>query len=202
MLKENGLIRFMTMSLRVAVSKGKISQMEVVEDFKTTQGSVLFGKKREGDKGMKRAAAAEGAALSQWRKVARKEHNRERKRRRRGRRGRRRKKDQVSNLSRSGCSKEKVSVHDGDKEAVQKSAGQSFMRSWCCSEIENEEEEESWREGGQIAAQWEEEQKLEEIVERRRIEGSSLKLEVMQNVLEPMLHEQMSQCKGVKGDEK
>ena len=31
-----------------------------------------------------------------------------------------------------------------------------------------------------MAGQWDEAQKLEEIVERRRIEGSSLKLEVMQ----------------------
>ena len=47
--------------------------------------------------------------------------------------------------------KEKVSVHDGIKEAVQRPAGQSFMRSWGCSQIENEEEEESWREGDQMA---------------------------------------------------
>ena len=49
-----------------------------------------------------------------------------------------------------------------------------------CSRVENEEGEESWREGDQIAAQWDKEQKVEEIVERRRIEGSSLKVEVMQ----------------------
>ena len=35
-----------------------------------------------------------------------------------------------------------------------------------------------------MAAQWEEEQKLDEIVERRRMEGSSLQLEVMQKVTE------------------
>ena len=51
-------------------------------------------------------------------------------------------------------SKEKVSVHDGIKEAVQRKAGQSFMLSWDCSHIENEVEEESWREGDQLAAQW------------------------------------------------
>ena len=34
------------------------------------------------------------------------------------------------------------------------------MRSWDCSQIENEEEEESWLEGDQMAAQWDEEQKL------------------------------------------
>ena len=34
-----------------------------------------------------------------------------------------------------------------------------------------------------MAALWDEEQKLEEILERRRIEGSSWKLEVMPKVL-------------------
>ena len=95
--------------------------------------------------------------------------------------------------------KEKVGVHNGDKEAVQRLAGQSVMRSWDCSQIENEEEEESWREGDQMAAQWDGEQKLEEIVERRRTEGSSLKLEVMQKVPEPVVQECMSQGKRVKG---
>ena len=33
------------------------------------------------------------------------------------------------------------------------------MRSWYCSQIENEVEEESRREGDQMAAQWDEEQK-------------------------------------------
>ena len=46
---------------------------------------VLCGQKRERNKGMERAEAAEGAAWLQWRKVARKEHKGEWKRRRRGR---------------------------------------------------------------------------------------------------------------------
>ena len=37
------------------------------------------------------------------------------------------------------------------------------MRSWDCSQIENEEEEEGWQERDQMAAQWDEEQTLEEI---------------------------------------
>ena len=69
---------------------------------------------------------------------------------------------------------------DGAKESAQRSVGQSVMRSWDCSHIENEEEEESWREGEQMAAQRDEEQNLEETLERRRMEGSSLQLKVMQ----------------------
>ena len=55
--------------------------------------------------------------------------------------------------------KEKASVHDGIKEAVQRPVVQSFMRSWDCSQIENEEEEKIWREGDQMAAQFDEEQR-------------------------------------------
>ena len=50
-----------------------------------------------------------------------------------------------------------------------------------------------------MAAQWDEEQKLEEISERRRIEGESLKLEVMRKAPELGVHERMLQGKGVKG---
>ena len=38
--------------------------------------------------------------------------------------------------------KEKVSVHDGEKDDGKRPVEQSFMRSWDCSQIENEEE--SW----------------------------------------------------------
>ena len=50
-----------------------------------------------------------------------------------------------------------------------------------------------------MAAQWEEEQKkLEEILEQRTMEGSSSQVEVMQKVPELVVHERMSQGKGVK----
>ena len=63
-------------------------------------------------------------------------------------------------------------MHDGVKKNVKRPVEQSFMQSWDCSHIENEEEKESWREGDQMAAQWDEKQKLEDILERRRTEGS------------------------------
>ena len=72
------------------------------------------------------------------------------------------------------------------------------MQSWDCSLIENEEEEECWQEGDQMAEQWEEEQHVEEIVERRRMEGSSLKLDAMQKVPELVVNERMSQGERVK----
>ena len=55
-----------------------------------------------------------------------------------------------------------------------------------------EEEEEDWQKEDQMEVQWAEDEKLEEILERRRMEGSSLKAEVMQKVLELVVHEQMN----------
>ena len=50
-----------------------------------------------------------------------------------------------------------------------------------------------------LAAQWEEERKLEEFLERRRMEESTLHLDVMQKAPELVVQERMSQGKGVKG---
>ena len=55
---------------------GKISQMEVVEDFESRphKAASFVVERQKGDKGMERAEAAEGAAWLQWREVARKNH--------------------------------------------------------------------------------------------------------------------------------
>ena len=49
-----------------------------------------------------------------------------------------------------------------------------------------------------MEVQWAEDEKLEERLQRRRMEGSSLQAEVMQKVLELVVYELMSQGKGVK----
>ena len=49
-----------------------------------------------------------------------------------------------------------------------------------------------------MTEQWEEEQHLRGWIERRRMEGSSLKLDVVQNVPELFVHEGVSQGIGVK----
>ena len=89
-------------------------------------------------------------------------------------------------------------MHDGEKDDVKRPAEQSFMRSWDCSQIANEEEE-SWRERDQMAARWEGEQKLDEIVEQRRTEGDFMKLEFIRKAPELVVHEHMSQGEGVRG---
>ena len=82
--------------------------------------------------------------------------------------------------------KEKASAHDDAKATAQRAAGQSVEQNWDCSQIENEEEEEEddWRKENLMEVQREEDEKLEEILERRRMEGSSMQLEVMQKVPE------------------
>ena len=69
--------------------KGKISQMEVVEDFVSRPHKAVFfcGWQRKGDAGMVRTEAAKGAAWLQWRKVAQKKQKRNAQRRRRAGRG-------------------------------------------------------------------------------------------------------------------
>ena len=49
---------------------------------------------------------------------------------------------------------EKRSMHDGVKNDVKRPVEQSFMRSWDCSRIENEEEEEGWQHSGMKRKSW------------------------------------------------
>ena len=74
--------------------------------------------------------------------------------------------------------KEKASAPDDAKATAQRTAGQRVKQNWDCSQIENEEEEEEddWQKENQMGRQWNEDEKLE----RRRMEGNSLQLEVMQ----------------------
>ena len=59
-----------------------------------------------------------------------------------------------------------------------------------CSQIENEdkEEEEDWQMEDQMGMQCAEDEKLEDILERRRMEEISLHAEVMQKVLEMVVY--------------
>ena len=81
------------------------------------------------------------------------------------------------------------------KNERKRTARLNLIRSWDCSQIQNEEEEEVWQKDDHMAEQWEGEQHLEEIVERRKMEGNSLKLDAMQKVLELVMNE----CYKVKG---
>ena len=90
---------------------------------------------------------------------------------------------------------ETTSAHEDVKSTAQRTAGQSVKRNWDCSQSENEEEEEEedWQKEDQMEVQWAEDEKLEDILERRKMEGGSLQAEVMQKVSELVVHERVSQ---------
>ena len=73
------------------------------------------------------------------------------------------------------ASRRRRSAHEDDKATAQRTARQSVKQNLDCSQIENEEEEEEEdrRKENQMAVQWAEDEKREEIFERRRMEGSS-----------------------------
>ena len=96
--------------------------------------------------------------------------------------------------------KEKANVHEHAESTAKRIVGQSVTQNWDCSQNENEEEEEEedWQEKDQIEVPWAEDEKLEEVFERRRMERSSLQAEVMQKVTELVVRERKPQSKGVK----
>ena len=89
------------------------------------------------------------------------------------------------------------------KQTAQRTVGQSVKQNWGCSQIEHEEkeEDEDWPKEIHMEMQWAEDEKLEEILERRRAEGGSLQAEVLQEVSELVVHEPVSQCEEAKGIE-
>ena len=91
--------------------------------------------------------------------------------------------------------KEKASAHDDAKATAQRTAGQRVKQNCDCSQIE---EEDDWNKENQMGRHWDEEEKLEEVLGRRRMEGSFLQVEVMQKVPEIVVHERMSQVERTK----
>ena len=66
---------------------------------------------------------------------------------------------------------------------LERTVGQKCVKqSWDCSQVENEqeEEEEVWQEENQMELHWAADERLEKIVDRRRMERNSLQAEVMQ----------------------
>ena len=82
----------------------------------------------------------------------------------------------------------KASAHEDAESTAQRSVGQNVKQNWDCSQIEAEDEDEEWRKGDQMEMQWNEDEKLEEMLERRRVQA-----EVMQKVPELVAHERISQ---------
>ena len=163
------------MTMSMLVLKGKISQMKVVEDFESRpHKAVTFvverGKERQEWNEQKLPKSLPGYSGGRLPGRSTKEKGREEGEEDEG--GEERSiRDQIVKEVIAGM-EEKV-IDEGVKNKVKRPGGQCFMRSWDCSQIENEEEEEGWQERDQVAAHWDDEQKLEEILEQRRMEGST-----------------------------
>ena len=171
--------------------KGKFVQLEVVEDFESRRHKAVSfmverGKEMQEWNVQKLSKVLQGHSGGRLPGRSTKEKGREEVEANEGSEDRRIKSQIIQEVA-AGI-QEKVIMHDGVKNNVKRPVEQSFMQSWDCSHIENEEENESWREGDQMAAQWDEEQKLEDILERRRTEGSPVQLEVMHNATELFVH--------------
>ena len=160
--------------------KGKISQMQVVEDLKSRpHKAVTFVVERRKErqewneqKLPKALPGYSGGKLPGW---STKEKGRDEGEEDRGSEERRIR-DQI--IKEVIASIQKKASDEDVENKEKKTGGQSLMRS--CSAV-----------GGR--------EKIEEIMERRRMEGSSLQVDALQKVPELVVHERTSQGKRVKG---
>ena len=135
--------------------KGKILQVEVMEDFESRpHEAVSFVVEREKEmrewSGQKLPKVLPGYSGGRLPGRSTKEKGKQEEGEVNEDGGERRIRRQVAQEVVVGI-KEKVRVHDGIKEGVQRKVEQRSVRSSDCSQIENEEEEESGREGDQMA---------------------------------------------------
>ena len=77
----------------------------------------------------------------------------------------------------------KASAHEDVKPTAQRTVGPSVKH---------------WQKEHQMEMQWDGDEKLEEILERRRVEGCFSQAEVMQKVPDLVVHERMSHCNKAK----
>ena len=183
--------------------KGKISQMEVVEDFVSRpHKAVSFlderGKELQEWNEQKLPKALPGYSGGTLPGRSTKEKGREE-----GKvdedSGERRIRNEIAQEVVASI-KEKASVHEDVKAKAQRTAERSAKQNWNFSHIENETEgeEDDWENENQMDVQWDEDHKLDENLGRRRMEGSTLQVEVMQKAPELVVHERMTEGEEVK----
>ena len=95
----------------------------------------------------------------------------------------------------------KASALENAKPTTQEPVGQNARQDWDCSQIEDRYEGEifDWYEEDQWKGQWEEDEKMEEFLEQKRVDGGAWHVEAMQKVPELVAHRRISQCKRVEG---
>ena len=177
-----------TVSLRVTASREK-SQMKVWKTFESRpHNAVSFVVEREREKEIqdwneqkmpKVLPGYSGVKLPGRSSEAGKEEGEEQEEN-----GERRIKNEIAQKV-VECIKRKACAHEDAKSTAQRTVWQSVKQNWDCSQIENEEEkeEDDKQKENKMEVQWAEDEKLEESLERRRMEGSSVQADVMQKKL-------------------
>ena len=96
--------------------------------------------------------------------------------------------------------KEKAGVHEDAKSTAQRTVGQSVNQSWDCSQIDSqeEEEEEYWQRRTRWKCNGLRMRSCRRVWNEEGWKEVPLQAEVMQKVLELVVHERMPQGKGVK----
>ena len=179
---EGDLKEPMITLLRVTALKGNISLMKVVEDFDSRPHKAVsfVVEKKEVQEWNEQKLPKVLPGYNQGRLPGRctEEAGRENEKAEEHC-GERRIRNEIAQEVVAGI-KEKASAHEDAKSTAQRTAGQSVLQNWDCSQIEDEEEEEEedWQKEDQVEVHG----KLEEILERRRMEGSFLQAEVTQKV--------------------
>ena len=119
----------MTIVIACSSLKGTISQMKVVDDFESRpHKAVTFVVER-------------GKERQEWREQ-RRGYQEEAQKRKVG-------KEVINGIL-------KMDVDESIENEGKRTGGQDFLQRWDCSQIENEEAEESWQEGDQMTEHWEE----------------------------------------------
>ena len=149
--------------------KGRISDMQVIEDFESRQHkAVTFvvqrGKERQEWNEQKLPRALPGYSGGRLPGRSMEEKGREEGEEGEGSEQRQGKHEIIEEVI---FSSQRMALEECCICERKRTEGQHPKQSWDCSQIDNEEEEEGWQEGDQMAEQWEEEQHLEEIVGRR-----------------------------------
>ena len=169
MPKENGWKKVYDCVIAYSSLKGRISDMQVIEDFESRPHKAvtfLCGKERQ-EWNEQKQPKAPGHSGGRLPGRSTEERGREK---------------EEECVKRKQWQEKNKKIEEGIKSSQRTAL----------------EEEESWQEGDQMAEQLEDEQHLEEVVERRRMAGRSLKLNVIQKVPELVVNKRMSQGERVK----
>ena len=159
MPKENGIEKMYDYVTACSSLKGRISDMQVIEDFESRPHKAVTFVVKRGKAGMERATNAEGINWIQRRKTTRKKHGREKV-------GKKEKKAKKANKGRRKMRKIEDGIRWPSRDKTPCKGGTTRRLRMKKKKV------------GKKATKWQDNGK-KEMERRRRMEGSSLKLDVM-----------------------